>query len=150
MAINDDITISKGEYSVKLFTIASAENFKNALTVIPSAVSPSNQSLGSKEAIVVDILRITHTYQMECYITKSDTKSAKEIKKDLIAIFNGGAIDSSAAILIYEDEYFSVFIEDLVIKKINNDNVVESGYSGYDAAEYHVTITLVEGKLVGA
>lgn len=150
MAINDNITITKGSYSVELFTVSSAENFKNTLTVIPSAVSPSNQSLGVKDAIVVDLLRITHTYQVEAYITSTTTKTAKNVKDDLIAIFNGGAVDSSASILTYEDSQSNVFLEDLVIKKMNNDDVVSSSYTGNDSAEYHVTLTLVEGNLVGS
>ena len=147
--INDDITIAKGSDSVTMFTKTSAENFKNALTVVPGVVSPSNQEAGVKVPTIVDLLRITHTMTFECYITQSTTKSAKQVKTDLISIFNGAAVESTPATLTYEDENFDVFPEDLVVKKINNDNVVASSYTGKDAAEYQVTMTVVEGKLVG-
>ena len=148
--INDDITIAKGAYSVSMFTTTSAENFKNPLTVVTGVVSPNNQADGVKNPTVVDLLRITHTFTFECYITKTDSKTAKQVKTDLIKIFNGADVDSVPAVLTYEDGSYNVFPEDLVIKKINNDNVVGGGYTGTDSAEYQVTMTVVEGKLVGS
>jgi len=148
--INDDVTIAKGAYSVTMFTTTSAENFKNPLTVVTGVVSPNNQADGVKDPTVVDLLRITHTFTFECYITKTDTKTAKQVKTDLIKIFNGADVDSIPAVLTYEDGTYDVFPEDLVIKKINNDNVVGGGYTGTDSAEYQVTMTVVEGKLVGS
>lgn len=147
--INDDITIAKGASSVTMFTETSAENFKNTLTVITGVVSPSNQDNGVKTPTVVDLLRITHTMNFQCYITATASKTAKQIKTDLISIFNGADVESVPAVLTYEDESFNVFPEDLVIKKINNDNILVTGYTGNDAAEYQVTMTVVEGKLVG-
>jgi len=150
MAVNDDITIAKGAYSVTMFTTTSAENFKNPLTVVTGVVSPNNQAGGVKDPTVVDLLRITHTFTFECYITKTDTKTAKQVKTDLIKIFNGADVDSVPAVLTYEDGSYNVFPEDLVIKKINNDDVIGGGYTGTDSAEYQVTMTVVKGKLVGS
>ena len=147
--INDDIILTKGGYSVTMFTTTSAENFKNTLTVIAGVVTPSNQNSGVKEPTVVDLLRITHTFTFECYITANTTKTAKQVKDDLTSIFNGAGVESVPAVLTYEDTPFNVFPEDLVIKKINNDDVVGSGYTGKDSAEYQVTMSVVEGKLVG-
>lgn len=149
MAVNDNITITKGAYSVTLFTTTSAENFKNTLTVFTSVVSPLNQTSGVKLPTVVDLLRITHTFVFECYITATDSKTAKEVKEDLINIFNGANVASVPVVLTYEDESINVFPEDCVIKKINNDDIASTGYSGQDAVEYQVTLTVVEGKLVG-
>ena len=148
--INDDITIAKGAYSVSMFTTTSAENFKNPLTVVTGVVSPNNQADGVKDPTIVDLLRITHTFTFECYITKTDSKTAKQVQTDLIKIFNGADVDSVPAVLTYEDGTYNVFPEDLVIKKINNDDVVGGGYTGDDSAEYQVTMTVVEGKLVGS
>lgn len=149
MAINDDLTIAKGGFSVTLFTTSSAENFKNTLTVITGVVSPNNQDTGVKDPTVVDLLRITHTFTFGGYITKTSVKTAKQVKDDLISIFNGADVESVPAVLTYEDTSFNVFPEDLVIKKMNNDDIVASGYVGTDAAEYQVTMTVVKGKLVG-
>lgn len=149
MAINDDITLAKGAYSVTLFTTTSAENFKNTLEVIPPIATPDKQSDGVKIPTVVDLLRITHTFTFECYITATSSKTAKQVKEDLKKIFNGADVDSTPIVLTYEDESTDVFPEDIVIKKINNDDVVSTGYDGEDAVEYQVTLTVVEGKLVG-
>ena len=149
MVINDDIILAKGSYSVTMFTTTSAENFKNSLTVVTGVVSPSNQDSGVKDPTIVDLLRITHTLTFECYITKTSIKTAKEVKEDLKKIFNGADVESIPVVLTYEDDSFNVFPEDLVIKKINNDDIVSTSYAGNDAAEYHVTMTVVEGKLVG-
>ena len=148
--INDDLTIAKGAYSVSMFTTTSAENFKNPLTVVTGVVSPNNQADGVKDPTIVDLLRITHTFTFECYITKTDSKTAKQVKTDLVKIFNGADVDSTPATLTYEDASYDVFPEDLVVKKINNDDVAGSSYTGTDSAEYQVTMTVVEGKLVGS
>jgi hypothetical protein len=71
------------------------------------------------------------------------------IGKTLIKIVNGADVESVPAVLTYEDSSINVFPEDCVIKKINNDDIVSTGYTGQDAVEYQVTLTLVEGKLVG-
>jgi len=150
MAINDDITLSKGDFTVTLFTTTSAENFKNTFKILPGVVTPDNQGSGVKKATVVDLLRITHSFSIECYITATSSKTAKQVKEDLIDIFNGGEVSSTPVVFTYEDTAFDVFIEDCVIKKLNNDDVVATGYDGEDAAEYQVTLSLVEGKLVGS
>ena len=149
MAANDDIIITKGAFTVPLSTINVTENFKNILKVIPGVVAPDVQDTGSKLLTVVDLLRITHTLVIEAYITKTSTKTALEVKSDLKSIFNGANVNSTPAILTYEDESVNVFIEDLVTKKVNNDNVVATGYGDTNAIEYHVSMTVVEGKLVG-
>lgn len=149
MARKDDITLAKGALSVSLWTSSDAENFKNALQVIPGIVSPDNQNAGVKKPSVVDLLRITHTYVFECYIYHTAALPAKTVKDNLISIFNGANVNSTPATLTYEDTSIDVFTEDLVIKGISNDNAVENGYTGDDSAEYQVTLTVVEGKLVG-
>lgn len=98
----------------------------------------------------MDLLRITHTFSIDAWIVPTETKTAKQIKSDLITIFNGGGVNNESITLLYEDDSHDVFFEDCVIKKVNNDDVVATGYSGLDNAEYHVTLTIVEGKLVGS
>lgn len=150
MAVNDDITLTKGAFSVTLFTSDSSENFKNILQIIPGVTTPANQAGGTKVPTVVDLLRITHTFSIEAWIVPTAIKTAKQIKSDLINIFNGGGVNNASITLLYEDESHDVFFEDCVIKKVNNDNVVATGYDGLDNAEYHVTLTIVKGKLVGS
>jgi len=149
MAVNDDITLSKGDISVTLFTSRAVENYKNLLTTVPGVVSPDNQDKGSTVATVVDLLRITTSFVFECGITATSTSTAKQIKEQLLTLFHGANVESTPAILTYEDESIDVFFQDLIIKKVYNDNVAENGYSGDDSLEYLVTITLINGELVG-
>ena len=150
MGRKDDITLAKGALSVTLFTVQDTENYKNIVKVIPGVVTPDNQGSGVKLPSVVDLLRITHTLQFECYIMETNSLSALTVKNNLKTIFNGANVASAPVVLTYEDSSVDVWIEDMVIKGINDDNSITSGgYSGEDAAQYHVTLTLVEGKLVG-
>ena len=148
MARKNDITLSKGGKTVSLFTISDAENLKNTLKIIPGVVSPDNQDSGVKLATVVDLLRITHSFQFEGYIVHTTALPALTVKNNLKSIFNGAAVPSASIILTYEDIAYEVFMEDLVIKGVSNDNAVANGYSGDDSAEYHVSMSLVEGKLI--
>ena len=43
MATNSDIVLTKGNYSVTLFTGTPTENWKNNLEVVPGVTSVSNQ-----------------------------------------------------------------------------------------------------------
>lgn len=150
MARKDDIVLTKGAVSVTLFTVSDTENYKNMVKVIPGVVSPDNQSSGVTLPSVVDLLRITHTLQFECYIMETNATSALTAKNNLKSIFNGASVASAPVVLTYEDSSVNVWIEDMVIKGVNDDNSITSGgYTGQDAAQYHVTLTLVEGKLVG-
>ncbi|MHA1690044.1 MAG: hypothetical protein ACTSU7_00270 [Candidatus Heimdallarchaeaceae archaeon] len=149
MAVNDDITLAKGSVSVTLFTISEAESLKNILQVVPGVVSADNQDGGSKVATVVDLLRIQETFSFDVGITKTATYTAKQIKEQLKLIFHGANVESAPITLTYEDESIDVFFQDLVIKKVSNDNVVSTSYTGNDAMEYRATVTLVKGKLIG-
>lgn len=149
MARKDDIVLTKGAISVTLFTISDSENMKNALQIIPGIVSPDNQSTGAIDSTVVDLLRITHTYQFEGYIVHTSALPASTVKSNLITMFNGANVDSTPVVLTYEDSSINVFMEDMVITSVNNDDAVDSGYTGDDSPEYHVSLTLVKGKLVG-
>lgn len=148
MAINDNITLSKGSFSVTIATTKPSENFKNTLIVVPPVQAPANQDQGPKASKVVDLLRITHSFVFGGHITATASKSAKEVKDDLIQILEGAGVSGGTpATLTYEDDTFSVYVEDLVILKVLNDNAVET-YSGKDSIEYNVTIKLIVGEAV--
>lgn len=146
MAFNDDIVLSKGVYSVTIFTTKPTENFKNELKVIAPVKAPGSQSETLGPATVVDLLRITHTFVIGGYITATETKTAKRVKDDLVAIMRGGGQNGAGAVdLTYDGDNLKVFIKDLVIIKTPNDNA-SAGYSGKDSGEYQITLTLTEGE----
>ena len=121
MARKTDIVLTKGAVSVTLFTTDDTENLKNVLQVVPGVVSPDNQSSGEKIATVVDLLRITHTFQIQGYIVETTATSALTAKNNLKSIFYGANVDSTPAVLTYEDSSINVFPEDIVIKGVNNE-----------------------------
>lgn len=149
MAYNDDFTISKGSFSVTLFTTSVSDNFKNKLTAIAGVTSPAKSAEGVKDTKVVDLLRITHTFSLGGVITAETGKTAKEVKDDLISIIKGAGLNGgSPATLQLDGDTFNVYIEDCVFQKIFNDNAAEN-YTGLDSAEWNVNLTLVEGVSVG-
>ena len=151
MGTNSNIVISKGSYSVEIQTISgTSENIKNVLKLIVGSggTTEQNQADGPKDTRVVDLLRITEAYHIEGQITASSTKTAKQVKDDLRSIVLGGGTAGGEITLLYEDESISGYIEDLVIKKIGNDDVVGAGYTGKDSAEYTVTVEFVKGVRV--
>lgn len=148
MAINSNITLSKGSFSVTIATTKPSENFKNTLQVLPPFQAQDNQDQGPKKSKVVDLLRISHSFVFGGHITATSDKPAKEVKDDLIQILKGAGVKGGGpATLTYEDDTFEVYVEDLVILKVLNDNAVEN-YTGKDSIEYDVTIKLVEGESV--
>ena len=150
MATKDDITLSKGGKTFTLWTVQDAENFQNKLVVKPAVITPKNQEDGAKPSMVVDLLMITHTFHFEGFIYHTTAKTALSKKQDLISIMEGARVNSTPIVLTYEGSTYNVFLEDLVIKGILNDDAVAQGYTGDDIAEYRVSLTVVEGKLVGS
>ena len=150
MATNTNVVIAKGAYSVTLETIEVTESIKNILKVVAGkgGQSEGNQASGPKNTIVVDLLRLTEAYHIEAYITANATYTAKQIKDQLRTIVKGGGINGGEITLTYEDENINGYIEDIVIKKSANDDVVGSGYTGKDSVEYHVTLDFVKGEKI--
>ena len=150
MAFNDDITLTKGSYSVSIFTGRVSEHYKNELKVIPPVLAPARQDEAPEKATVVDLLRIIRTFVIQGWITKTDTKTAKQVKDELITIMNGARVSGGTPVtLAYDGDSINVYIKDLVILKTPNDNAAGSGnYSGTDSAEYAITLTLNEGDSV--
>lgn len=148
MAINDDIVFSKGIFSVTIFTTQPTENYKNQLQIHPNVQTKENQDQGGKDPIVVDLLRQVKTFHIEGAIHATASKTTQQIKSDLISIWDGGGTKGGTTTMTYEDTSYSGFIEDLVIKK-NQENAVAvtaGSYSGKDTADYRVTVTFVVGK----
>ena len=145
--INDDIRFTKGSYDVTVFTAKVTESVKNALKIVAGkgGQSRDNQSDGPKDTMIVDMLKITNAYHVEAYITKTDSKTAKQVKDELKKIAEGADIDGGDVTMYYEDGTVDGYIETLNIDKVYNDNSVET-YTGIDSAEYHVTIEFIKGK----
>lgn len=148
MAINSDVNFVKGSFNVTLFTELPTENLVNAIQFVPTVQVPQLQSAGSQLNKAVDLLKITESYVFKCAITKTDSKSAKDIKDELKSLAKGAGINGGGPItMTYEDDALTGYITNLVFKKVNNDNA-QASYPGKDSKEYDVTITFTLGEAV--
>ena len=100
----NELTISKGAHSLTLYATTIAENYTNKIFVITPASSSGNQASGPSPVRIVDLLRVTHQLVIKCYITGSATKTAKEVKDDLVSIFEGGEIAGGTTTLVYDGD----------------------------------------------
>ena len=142
-----NITISKGSITVTLQTTEINEDYGNSFRLIPMAQPSQNQTGGPKDQLVSDLLKITNTYQIRGHLTKTDTKTAKEIKDELKSIFNGANIAGGAATIVYDGDTLEGFLQKLLITK---DAAQANAPDQSGVVRYNVQITFVEGKAVGA
>ncbi len=144
MANDSDIRLKKGLYDITLFTNDSTEGGDNTLTVVNIPTTKKNQSNGQTDSKVVDLLRITNTFHIICYITNTSTKTANQIKRDLKTLFKGAGESTAAPIeLTYDGETFNVFAQKWVINKLHTPVNISSTNEQW--AHYMVTLDLIEG-----
>jgi hypothetical protein len=139
----DNIVLSKGTYSITLFTNDASESGDNKLIVIPIPTTKTNQSSGQKETKVVDLLRITNTLHIVGYISNLGGVDANTIKQNLITLFKGAGTTGGAITLTYDNVSYSVFIQKWIIQKLHVPISITT--STTDVAYYTVTLDFVVG-----
>jgi len=137
-----ELTVSKGSVSVTIYATDIAENYTNKLFLITGATTSENQATGPSPTRVVDLLRIVHQLVIKCYIAGSDTKTAKEVKDDLISISEGASTTGGTISLVYDGDTFEGYLEKLNIVEKAADSQVETDK---EFARYEVALTFVEG-----
>jgi len=147
-----NITIAKGALSVTVETTNIDENYSKKLSPIRPAQSKQKQDTGPKTVKMIDLMMVTHTLLVRGIITPTASKTAKEVKDDLINILKGASVAGTHATVTYDGDSFNMFIEKLVIIEKATDYAPTD-----DAAEksdfqqigkYDVSITLVEGTSI--
>lgn len=138
----NELTLSKGTYSVTLYATDIAENYTNKIFLIPAPVSPQNQTSGPSDTRVVDLLKVTHQLVIKCYITGSATKTAKEVKADLVGIFGGGGTTGGVSALVYDGNTLNGYIEKINMVEKASDSQPEANK---EFARYEVALTFVVG-----
>lgn len=138
----NELTISKGSISVTIYATDIAENYTNKLFPITGATGVQNQATGPSPTRIVDLLRIVHQIVIKCYITGSDTKTAKEVKAELVSIFKGANISGGISSLVYDGNTINGYIEKLNIVEKAADNQLETDK---EFARYEVALTFIEG-----
>lgn len=149
--MTNEIIISKGSYSVTIYTVTVAEGLTNKILLIAAPQSKSNQSEGPKPVKAVDLLRITHDLVIKGFIVGTASKTAKEVKDELKSIFNGGGIAGGTVSLVYGGDSYSGYLEKLTITEepIDQPSDFVSAKENYtDIIQYEVAITFNEGEQI--
>lgn len=128
--------------TVTVYATDIAENFTNKLFYITPAKNNSTQETGPNDTIVIDLLRIIHQFVIKCYITGSASYTAKQIKAQLVTIYEGGATNGGVVRMAYDSNNYDGYIEKLNIVEKAQDSPAESIK---DNARYEVAVTFVEG-----
>jgi len=124
------IKLSKGSFEVDLHVLEVDDAFSNKIFLItPPTTDPST---GAVDTTIVDLLRITRTITLTANITPTSTKTAKEIKDDLISIYDGGgttggvtlSYDGDSIVGIIEKIAFNHRPSDIGMYWISADNYV--------------------------
>ena len=140
-----EITISKGSESVTLYATDVAENYTNKIFIITGATTNENQATGPAASKIVDLLRIVHQIVIKCYITGTDSQTNKEVKEELISIFEGANTTGGTSALVYDGDTFNGYIEKLNIVEKAEDSV---NTNIKDYGRYEVALTFVEGDSI--
>jgi len=150
----NEITLTKGNYSVTVYATDVTDNFKNKLTAITPPVGKQTQNNGPKSAMLVDLLRVTRTIGIKGYIISNTVKS------NLIALIKGAKQKGGTITMTYEnggdsvsgtpgtDTSYTVLIETCTIsdKAMDEPHIPEDMTAlPTDLAKFLVDITVLEG-----
>ncbi len=140
-----ELTVSKGGISVTIYATDIAENYTNKIFIITGATTNDNQAGGPSSNKIVDLLRIVHQLVIKCYITGTDSKTAKEVKAELVSIAEGAATAGGTVALAYDGDTINGYIEKLNIVEKAEDSPSDTIR---DQARYEVALTFVEGTSI--
>lgn len=143
-----DITISKGSYTVIIQDNNVVEGFTKKLVKINPPQPNTNQSTGSKDSIIVDLLMIDRVFSIKGNITSTDSLTAKQVKANLISIYEGADINGGNETLVYEGNSFVGFMEKLTIEEqpMDEPSDFESSPENYqEVIKYNVSFDFIEG-----
>jgi len=136
MTATDNITLTKGSFSVIVHTVGITDNYDNKIQLIIPAQTKQKQDAGPKDTKVIDLLRITHEMVIQGIL---ETESERD---DLISIAKGANVTGTPITMTYNthpDTPLNVFITKLMIKEDARNK------SSASEMRYEVQITLIEG-----
>lgn len=139
-----EITLTKGVFSVTIYTTQVEDGYINKIFNITPATGKQSQDGGRKQTKVVDLLRWTRTFRILGFITSNADKLA------LINIIEGGGTAGGPITFSYTDggdgTGFDVFCESCIITQKSSD---EPTSPPSDFAKFDINITLIQGTSVG-
>jgi hypothetical protein len=137
-----EITISKGGTSVIIYATNIAENYTNKLFLITGAVTGQNQATGPTDNKIVDLLRVTHQIVIKGYLAGTASKTDKQVKDDLVSIFEGAAIAGGEVTLVYDGDTRTGYLEKVTYVEKAADS---QDTSIRDHARYEIAVTFLVG-----
>lgn len=138
----NEITLTKGAFTVTIGTAEIDENYSNKLSLITPPQVKNNQDSGPKDNKIIDLLRVTHEFLIRGYLTGTASKTAKEVREDLRNIFKGAQAKGGVVTMVYDGDSYTGYIEKVGCKEVASD---EPGTMPEDAVKYSVQVTFVEG-----
>lgn len=140
----NEVTLTKGEYSVTIYCIQIEDGFINKITTITPPTGKQNQDAGPKANKIVDLLRVTRTFRLQGHILNNTDKAS------LINIIQGGGVKGGVITFTYDDggdaTSFDVFVENCIFTQKSAD---EPTSPPTDFAKHDVNITLIKGTTIG-
>lgn len=140
------------------------DNFLNNFFIIKPPQATNNQGDGPKEPKVVDLLRVTHQILVKGHLTSTATKTALEVKQDLVNIWKGAGATGGVVAFTYDENASAFgntsatntnpingFIEKVNFADIPMDEPADfdSSKENYqDISKFEVAITFIEGTTV--
>jgi len=137
-----DIQFEKGSYSVDLHADNVSEEYTNKLVVLSLPQTATNQASGKKDTKILDLLRITHQFVIKGYIAATATKTAKDIKNDLITLANGSGEAGGEITMTYDGDTYTGYLEKVVAIKESSDSPDDEST---DEVKYSLALTFIVG-----
>lgn len=162
------IRLTKGGKIFDIDAVEVSEDYTNKLIVtIPNILQESKQDGSLPDKKIIDLLWITHTFQIRGNIVgragtcsvlghndqttceadsgnwTSAAKTAKQVKDEIITIFKGAETAGGSITMTYDGDTFNGYIEKMVVIEKTSDN---PDSLTEDIAKYGIQITFIEGK----
>ena len=149
----NEITLSKGDYSVTIYTTEVSDNFSNKLIALTPPTGRQKQSDGPKSPKIIDLLRVTRTIRIKGYVISNTVKS------NLIALIKGAKTNGGMITLTYDNGGDSAFnspgtattYEVLIETCTINDKAFDEpdGTLPSDLAKFLIDMSVLEGSTIG-
>lgn len=162
MATN--MTLTKSGITVTVYDSEVNDNFVKKLFIITPAQTEDNQGGGPKPPRIVDLLRITHQMIIKGNILGTGSKSAIQVKHDLVNIWKGANAAGGTVTLTYdanasakgnisstETTTITGYVERINFKDVaadEPDDFVSAKENYQDIVKFEVAITFIEGVQV--
>lgn len=141
----DEITISKGSYSVTIHAISVEDRLSNKIFAITPPTGKSTQSVGPKANKIIDLLRITREFLITGVIVGTSSQTAKQVKDALYTIARGAEEDGGTISLTFDGDTINGYIEKLTTSYKSMD---EPDSLNEDVVKYEVQINFMEGTSI--